>query len=309
MNSPSDKELVEAIAKLRPDHPHLGRLKLLSLLKETHSWTLSEQRLKKCLDKNNLNAQPESEDPLPRDEKFNEVVKDAFIDFKIRERDFLLALSETQSIILSYGYTSDPMYAACELRHYMEVLLALKGIKPCTLFTNPSAQEIFTELVQVCLKPVIKKYRLARYGFHLQQITHPMPTTVHQGFQNAWVFADTRSPLWPEVKQVFLTPNRGKVDEYRVGMALGYPIGRAVSDHSTQLYFRALDKTEMQDMKISAPISAYGFFTRAGEDHFAGILMHFDRCCQAAKDVGTKLEMDLSCHRKLQAFFEQTSGM
>ncbi|TVY52024.1 hypothetical protein LCER1_G004708 [Lachnellula cervina] len=304
MNSPSDQELVEAITKLRPDHPHLGRLKLLSLLKETHSWTLSEQRLKKCLDKNNLNAQPESEGPLPRDEKFNEVVKDAFVDFKTREREFLLALSKPQSEKVSNGYTSDSTYAACHMRHYVEVLLSLQGIKPCTLFAHATAQDIFTEMIQVCLKPVIKKYQLARYGFHLQQITHPMPTTAHQGFQDAWVFADTRSPLWPEVKQVFLTPNKGKADEDRVGKALGYPIDRAVGIASSRSSFCAVDMTEMHDMKSSIHITGYEFFTGTGEDHLADILMHFDRCRRAARDVGTKLEMDLSNNKKLRALCE-----
>jgi len=133
MNYPSDKELLDAAKKLRPSYQHLGRLKLLSFLKEMHSWTLSEQRSKKCLDKNSFNAKTESED-LPRDETFNGIVKYAFIDFKKRERDVMLALSRTQAKVTN-GYTSDSMYVARDMRHHVEVLLALKELKPCTLFT------------------------------------------------------------------------------------------------------------------------------------------------------------------------------
>lgn len=39
-----------------------------------------------------------------------------------------------------------------------------------------------------------------------QQITHPLPTEVHWGFQYGWVFADTRSPQWTDVQTLFLTP-------------------------------------------------------------------------------------------------------
>jgi len=308
MNSPSDEELLEAVTKLRPIHPHLGRLKLLSLLKETHSWTLSEQRLKKCLDKNNLNTKPENEDaalqPLPRDAKFGDVVKDAFIDFKTRERNFFLALSGAQSRKASDGDSSDPMYATCHMRHHVEFLLTLKEIKPCTLFVHGTAQDLFTEMVQKCLKPVVEKYKLARYGFHLQQITHQMPTTAHHGFQNGWVFADTRSSLWPEVNYLFLTPNTRKADEDRIGKALGYPIDSAIGRGST---FRAVDYTEMDDIKAATHkevccVSAFEFFCGTGFGHFKDLMVHYNKCMTAAEDVGTLLKVDLSGHRELEAW-------
>jgi hypothetical protein len=77
----------------------------------------------------------------------------------------------------------------------VEFLLALKGVKPYTLFVHGEAQDIITEMVQKCLKPMVKKYKLLRYGFYLQQITHPIPTTVHQGFQGGWVLADCQGIL------------------------------------------------------------------------------------------------------------------
>jgi hypothetical protein len=65
----------------------------------------------------------------------------------------------------------------------MEILLTLKGLKPCTLyaFFQDEGILVFDWLVRTCLLPLIARYRLKEYAFVLQQIKHDMPTTVHKG--------------------------------------------------------------------------------------------------------------------------------
>jgi len=85
---------------------------------------------------------------LPRDDNFQNVVRAAYNDFKIRERRFLLAMSKSQTLKLTDGNHSDPMVVVCHQQHYFEFLLALKEVKPCTLFAHYAAQDILTEMVQ-----------------------------------------------------------------------------------------------------------------------------------------------------------------
>jgi hypothetical protein len=314
--SPSDEELLEAVIKLRQLHPHLARAKLRSLLKDDYFWTLSEKRLKKCLQENNLNAKPENESAnlakkpgngsvdLPRDHAFQLILKDAFNDFKIRERNFLLALSQSQSLKATDGRIPDSMYSASHQRHHIEVLLVLKEIKPCALIVHGMAQDIFTEMVEKCLKPVIEKHQLEKYGFHLQQILHAMPTTTHVGFQNGWIFADTRSPLWPEVKYLFLTANTEKAEEKRIGVALGYPAPHGTAKVS------AVDCTEMNDMRKATGrdvccVTAFNFTCDPSSTHYRHILVHYHRCQSALKDVGTNIKLDLGEHRGLAKWMAQ----
>lgn len=307
MSSPSDDELLQACTKLRSLHPHLGRAKFLTILKEENSWVLSEARLKKCLDNNNLNAKPENisinsntdnqSSSLPRDGGFQKIIRAAFNDFKVRERNFFLAMPVSQCRKIS-PENPTPMYGACHMRHHIEFLLALKGIKPCTIFAHYTAQNIFTEMVEKCLKPVFDKYKLLQYGYYLGQITHKMPTTVHRGFQHAWVFADTRSSQWPEVKDVFLTPHDQPIEDTRVGKVLGYPV---VNGKAT---FRAVDYTEMADLKTASKqdvccVSGYEFFCDNSPEHFGTLMYHFDRCHKAAQEFGIELRMDLAGHQNM----------
>jgi len=148
------------------------------LLKDEYSWTLSENRLKKCLQEHNLKAPeidstapsknfPDQEDinteneagDLPRDHTFQAILKAAFNDFKIGGRNFLLGMSRAQSLKAINGKYSDSMFSASHQRHHFEVLLVLKEIKPCALVASYVVQEIFTEMVHTCLKPVFEQYK------------------------------------------------------------------------------------------------------------------------------------------------------
>lgn len=74
-----------------------------------------------------------------------------------------------------------------------------------------------------------------------------MPTSVHHGFQNCWVFCDTHSAWWTHAKDVFLTPHPGWCQsEYDVGVALGYPIrGSGFKNQGTVYYIDAVESQEL----------------------------------------------------------------
>jgi hypothetical protein len=80
----------------------------------------------------------------------------------------------------------------------MEILFTLKGIKPCTLFwvPAPGSEVIYARLVEQRFVPLIEEYNLRDYGFVLRKINHSVSTKTHRGFQQAYIFADTRSENW-----------------------------------------------------------------------------------------------------------------
>lgn len=306
MSSPSDEELLQAIIKLRSLQPHLGRAKFLSLLKDDNSWVLSDARLKKFLDKNNLNAIAANESAsLSRDAEFQTILKEALVDFKIRERNFLLGLPESQCRRLG-SCCPDPIRAACHHRYHIKFLLTSKEVKPCILFVNHNdgAQNVIAELIEKCLKPVIEEYKLSKYGYRLQQITHPIRTAIDGGIQHAWIFADTRSSLWQEVMELFLTPHADPIDERRVGAALGYPIDSGAAT------FEAFDCTEMEYLHSVTGqdiccVTAYKFRCNDGHEHFMNLMNYGERCAWAAKEVGTILGLNFQLHEKMGTWAKQ----
>ncbi|CZR68948.1 uncharacterized protein PAC_18849 [Phialocephala subalpina] len=106
-------------------------------------------------------------------------------------------------------------------------------------------------------KPIIATYNLESYGFALRQIMHP--TMLNQGrpqpgkfWQGGWIFADTRSPIWPDVQNVLLPTAQMDVAykdlmtyEDKVGKCLGYPVPRhpRKTDYNVMQY---IDETERQ---------------------------------------------------------------
>ncbi|KUJ12267.1 uncharacterized protein LY89DRAFT_652664 [Mollisia scopiformis] len=147
-------------------------------------------------------------------------------------------------------------------------------------------------MVQECLQPVFEQHKLSKYGFLLKQITHPLATSKQHYFKTAWVFADTRSPLWAEVNDVFFNPHAKPIDDDRVGVALGYPeVSRSFAGESK---FSAVDLTEMGELEVEMGrrvCSVRAFDFRCGSEHFGNLVPYFERCAAAAKEVGTVLRM------------------
>jgi hypothetical protein len=73
MSLPTDKQVLDAVRAIRSKTPGMGRAKVLAKLTEENKWTLSENRLKKLLNANNLKreAEPSKKEPglieLPND--------------------------------------------------------------------------------------------------------------------------------------------------------------------------------------------------------------------------------------------------
>lgn len=132
------------------------------------------------MDTNDLNAAAPTLSPeslKPRDDAFDEIVKEAFQEFTRRqyppefhhlncgveenraqrltasplvEREFLMGLSKSDAKALVPIPGIDPkdlpLLITSQQRHYVEILLTLKGLKPCTVIFAPTSAHIFTRL-------------------------------------------------------------------------------------------------------------------------------------------------------------------
>ncbi|KAF8848468.1 hypothetical protein BDZ45DRAFT_753785 [Acephala macrosclerotiorum] len=159
MAIPDEETLLAAVKALRQKEPTLARAKVLKQLKKENDWELSEKRLKSCMTANNLNsaaapvavlAQPELQALIPRDATYDEVVKKAFQEYTRSEREFLLNLSEADAKALiprpSLWNEGLNLRIATQQRHHVEILLTLKGIKPCTSIHHHLNTVIYTRL-------------------------------------------------------------------------------------------------------------------------------------------------------------------
>jgi hypothetical protein len=152
-------------------------------------------------------------------------------------------------------------------------------------------------MVETCLRPVYNKHSLSSYGFELVQITHAGPTSVHWGFKDAWILADTRSPVWPEVQATMLASRSStdKMDESRIGRALGYPVSS--QGRMTVVY---MDEGERRDLsKIVGEevpeVYALEFSCSEGNElEWRGIMKHYMACMRVVQAFGGTLTIDLS---------------
>lgn len=198
-------------------------------------------------------------------------------------------------------------------------MLTLKEVKPCTLIVHGDFQALFTRMVKKCLEPVIKSCQLKQYGFLLQQITHPIPTTNHWEFQNEWIFADTRSPQWNDVKNLFLTPHPGrKANEPTIEKALGYPINRKSPRRGKSIYYidytkRAKLRTLVHDNTIYCVVGMKYFCPEYPQalllDNLKTINTHFQTYFQAAKNINWSIKIDFEGYPALRDEAERPSWL
>lgn len=106
----------------------------------------------------------------PRDESFPaNIVNQAFSVYRDAERQFLLDL-EHDTVRNLYPQGPEPKcHAVAHLRHHVELLLTLKGMKPCVPFVSPKPTGIATmdNMVLRCLVPLMEQFDLESYGFKL----------------------------------------------------------------------------------------------------------------------------------------------
>ncbi|KAL2061516.1 hypothetical protein VTL71DRAFT_6893 [Oculimacula yallundae] len=322
MVSPTDHDLIQAVMAIREWDPTLARAKVLKQLKEENGWELSEKRLKACMDTNNLGATAPTialESLKPRDAAFHEVIKEAAQEFTKLEREFLMGLSKEDAKALipvpGIKVAELPLKVTCQQRHYVEFLLTLKGIKPCTVIFHPFDTQVFTRLANEVLKPIMKKYKLRSFGFELRQIEHP--TMIDMGrpksdtfWRGGWFFADIISPHWSEIQNLYCSPtpidvSRSDIDTYqdRICKILGYPVnGYPRQENFNRVCY--MDETECQELarltgKSEDVIEVIGLEYEdddGDEERWMRCLIHFESCKRAMASVGRNLELDLRGH-------------
>ncbi|OTA63372.1 hypothetical protein K449DRAFT_381870 [Hypoxylon sp. EC38] len=245
-----------------------------------------------------------------RDDNFNTRIRAAFEMFRDAERGYLLDLDENmmRSIGSDLGFPNPPrLHVASQLRHYFEVLLTLKGKKPCTLITMhfPQGSVMMNGMVLQCLSPMIQQFELESYGFTLRYLAHDVLTEQrrHLGFKGGWIFADKHSEHWNKVLDIFLLPHPGRRNpEDNIGAALGYPLP---GGNATILFIDDTETSELERItgeKLPASVIGMEFFCTEGG--FSRLLGYYLQCKQAAADVGVRLQIDTEEHPSFEMFLE-----
>lgn len=207
---------------------------------------------------------------------------------------------------------------AAHLRHYLELLLVLKGLKPCMLLVKFSLDNvcIFSTLIIDCLVPIMDRLDLWSYGYGVS-------------FQaGEWVFYDARSPVLPLVDQVFLTHRTTKdldpegypedswlgAPEKEIAEALGYPVAMNDPRGGRTIFVR--DATEL-GVLVSAGwpepqccVQGTSFNCPEGDELvWFRVLEWYYKCEQAARSVGTELQLFTGSHPEMSAWLADTPGM
>ncbi|KAH8747080.1 hypothetical protein F5883DRAFT_529081 [Diaporthe sp. PMI_573] len=279
-----------------------------------------------CLD---LDKSPHSDSfPAisPGDEKqrgdsdFERFTHAAFNTFRELERRFLLNVPVGP---LRHDDTTTNKWwnGAAHLRHHVEFLLVLKGIKPCVLFSKnkPENTSIFSTVIIDILVPIMNQVGLWSYGFKIS-------------FEcGEWVFYDARSSLLPQIKRIFLidytskkvdktgaypdedSENRYLVPHLAVAHALGYPIRSEAFSNS--FFIKIQDETEMDVLESRGwpyphcCVYGTGFGSPVGNDaDWIKILTYYHTCEKAAQTVGTTLRLHVLSHEKMTAWLELNPG-
>jgi len=240
-----------------------------------------------------------------RDDAFDEVVQAFFDKFVALERDFCLSLSLEESKALNpKNPKSTPAVAARYQRHYIAILLTLKGVLPSALIKSGESNEfIFERMVQTCLMPLFKEHKLAAYGFSLFQIEHATLFGKEEKFKGSWVFADTRSNDWGLVQDLFIPPDR-KVSNKREEFAFmhffrqsqGAPVTPYVREKESWL-ITYHDVTEQQilnentDEELGCVIGIAYEINYGTPEIWRDYIRHFRDCYIALGSVGHVLAL------------------
>ncbi|KAI2620875.1 hypothetical protein GGS26DRAFT_294490 [Hypomontagnella submonticulosa] len=287
----ADIALREMIRALRSKSPGIGLKKLTAEIRAVlpESMAPAKKTVKEIC------QQIDGEDQLgtqnrTRDDNFSTRIRAAFEMFRDAERAYLLA-SDGRTI----KSDAPAWYAASQLRHYFEVLLTLKGKKPCTLVAMASHEGsvMLNGMVLQCLAPMIQQFELESYAFTLRYLAHDVLTSqpAHPGFKGSWIFADQQSQKWNEVQDIFLMPHPGRRNpEVNIGAALGYP---AVPGYGTVWYIDDTETSELQRITGDEVDKVIGMEFFNGQGGFARAITHYHECKKAVEDVGVRLQIEI----------------
>lgn len=223
-------------------------------------------------------------------------------EFRDKEREVTLKSSKgyyvgDRKISRRDGKPGNKFWAgAAHLRHYLEFLLVLKGLKPCVLFLKFAAENgpLFSTVVIDCLVPVMDRFDLWSYGFSISFHT------------DSWVFYDTRSPKVSLVREVFLTRHDGPgIPDKVVAEALGYPIH--FNNWQSGRFVIIRDATELNVLvssgwpkEDSCCVQGMSFTCPEGDEAvWREVLDVYHRYMRAAGSLGTELVLFIGDYREM----------
>ncbi|POS80306.1 hypothetical protein DHEL01_v201289 [Diaporthe helianthi] len=259
------------------------------------------------------------------DGNFDHVVEEAFKAFRNLEREITLDAPDGSRVghgggSIVFSHSDNPpndkfWIGAAHLRHHLEFLLVLKGIKPCVLFVKygPDNTPLFSTVVIDCLVPIMDRLDLWSYGFSITFQTEQ------------WVLYDTRSPKAALVKKVFdvhVSEKYMNQDEYpedtipgvpnsEIGRALGYPVPFDDFADGRWVHFR--DNTELEALvergwsNYVCCVQGMAFSCPPGGDEsvWKKVVDLYRRCQDAARDVGSDLLLFTGKYPELTAWLEE----
>lgn len=204
---------------------------------------------------------------------------------------------------------------ATHLRHHLEFLFVLKGIKPSLLLMKYADDNspLFSTVMIDCLVPIMDRLDLWSYGFSIS-------------FQSGyWVFYDARSPKLPLVKKAFLThlavklsdpvtypeDNLAGIPDSETAQALGYPV--PFDDWLSGHFLCFRDATELKTLVSSGLpegrrecVQGMAFTCPAGDELVWKKVLDLHRqCVEVAKSVGTELVLYTGKHPEMSAWLEE----
>jgi hypothetical protein len=197
----------------------------------------------------------------PRDETFEEATKQLFVAFQAWEREYLLGLDSEMNRKVRTGadgklIDTSTTFPLAHLRHHVEVLLTLKGVNPsavlCKAHHDDSLTNVLTGVVLKCLAPLLDAFAIESYGFRLRYLPADVLTAGPRARarRGNWVLADTLSPMWPLVRDLFFKDDRPagrRVPARLVAAALGHPVD--LRGGPAQYEVRLYDDTEERILK------------------------------------------------------------
>lgn len=198
----------------------------------------------------------------------------------------------------------------------------LKGQKPCVYFSKYAQKNVtvFSTVVIDCLVPIMDRLDLWSYGFGISFMA------------GDWVFYDARSRRMPLVARIFLTHRTTKelypdrypagshlgVPEEDIALALGYPVPYS-HHHESGSPVGIRDVTELGVLAAAGwpgpercCVQGTSFYCPpAGNDHlvFLQVLKCFHGCEQAAREVGTHLELFAGHYPEMTDWLADNPGM
>lgn len=208
---------------------------------------------------------------------------------------------------------------AAHLRHHLEFLLVLKGVKPCVYFFRyePENKALFGSVIVNCLIPIMDRFDLWSYGFRIT------------GQSGEWIFYDCRSPKMPLITKIFLTDPKVKAmdpvtypnDEFpftpdsETAEAIGYPV--PFDDWRNGCFILFRDATELDVLAAAGwpedercCVQGMAFTCPAGDESvWKKVLDYYRQCQEAAKSVGTELVLCTGEYPEMTAWLEENPGM